>query len=114
MGEIEIIEQEKVINKQELELEGVLLEEELKSILKICKETPKDSTHKFPLVIKFGVERKFVGDFDLTFDRLLELNFLSESYTIKLIDYERDREVVLFSKDNPMNGQSLFKLINLV
>lgn len=98
--------------EQELELSGVILEEELKSIQKMCTSNKTDKGSVFPLFIKFGESRKFIGFFDLTFHSVIELEFLNNEYSLLLIDRVNNRTATILSKDNN-NGESLFKLITL-
>lgn len=111
---ITIVETEEEVNPREIELEGILLGEELMTIINICKYDTVKEDRCLPLVINFQGNRRFVGNFELTFNNLVKLNFISEDYTLKLIDNENKREAIIFSKDNKDNGESLFKLINLV
>ena len=98
--------------EQELELTGVLLEEELMAIKSMCSEENSNKGSVFPFFIKVGNTRRFIGFFDLTFNAVIKLEFLSRDYTLLLIDSVNDRTATILSKDNT-NGDSLFKLITL-
>lgn len=98
--------------EQELELTGVLLEEELMAIKAMCSEEKADKGSVFPFFIKVGNTRRFIGFFDLTFNAVIKLEFLSRDYTLLLIDKLSNRTAIILSKDNT-NGDSLFKLITL-
>lgn len=112
--DIEIIEDDEEVYPQELELSGLLLKEELLDIINLCKSKIVKESRCLPLKVKYNDTSKFVGNLELTFNNLVKLTFISKDYNLKLIDNVGNREVFLFNRDSPFNGQSLFKVINLV
>lgn len=110
--DVEIIKDEEKHYPQELVLEGILIKEELISIIDICKSYVKEN-RCVPLFINFNGNEKYIGKFELTFEKLKELDFLG-NYNLTLVDNVKNRSVNILSKDSPLNGDSYFKLITIV
>lgn len=99
-------------NPMELELEGVLIKEELDTVLNIVKRSG-GSDSAIPLFIKFNGSREFIGDFSLTLDNVLKLVLINPGYKLNLRDNVNNKTMEMLDGISDNTCYNLEKLISL-
>lgn len=99
-------------NPMELELEGVLIREELDTVLNIVKRDGR-SDSAIPLFIKFNGSREFIGDFSLTLENVLKLVLINPQYKLTLRDNVNNQTMEMLDGISDNTCYNLEKLISL-
>lgn len=102
----------KVVNPMELELTGVLLEDEVKYILEIVNRYSNENS-SIPIYIVLEGERVFVGNTDMSYELFLRLYSINRNYSLRLIDNEHGKSKLLLGKDKLTDYKTLQSLITL-
>lgn len=105
-------ESSKVVNPMELELTGVLLEDEVKYILEIVSRYSNENS-SIPIYIVLEGERVFVGNTDMSYELFLRLYSINKNYSLRLIDNEHGKSKLLLGKDRLSDYKTLQSLITL-
>lgn len=102
----------KVVNPMELELTGVLLEDEVKYILDIVNRYSNEDS-SIPIYIVLEGERAFIGNTDMSYELFLRLYSINKNYSLRLIDNEHGKSKLLLGKDKLTDYKTLQSLITL-
>lgn len=109
--ELELISNEACVDDLYLQLSGVLIEEELDMIIKLCKS--ECDSNALPLYVEIEDSQERVGEIEVSLDNLLTLHALSPSYTLCLKDGESNQSRIIFSTGKKVGGDELLKFISL-
>lgn len=106
-------EEEKSENKEpmEIELVGVILEDELHYILSLIKRYESDSD--IPLYLVIDNQRQLIGRIDLSYNLFLRLYEINPKYTLRLIDNVNGKSKILIGKDKESDYRTLVSLMDL-
>lgn len=95
----------------ELEISGILIENELDALMKLCSE---ENERSLPLYLNFSGERAEIGFLELSLDNLLNINYMSPNYSLVLIDNLNNNRRSLNSSDPEVLGDILSTFISIV
>jgi len=95
----------------EIELVGVILEDELHYILSLIKRYESDSD--IPLYLVIDNQRQLIGRIDLSYNLFLRLYEINPKYTLRLIDNVNGKSKILIGKDKESDYRTLVSLMDL-
>lgn len=95
----------------ELEISGILIENELDALMKLCSN---ENERSLPLYLNFSGERAEIGFLELSLDNLLNINYMSSDYSLVLIDNINNNRRSLNSSDPAVLGDILSTFISIV
>lgn len=95
----------------EIELVGVILEDELHYILSLIKRYESDSD--IPLYLVIDNQRQLIGRIGLSYNLFLRLYEISPKYTLRLIDNLNGKSKILIGKDKKSDYKTLVSLMDL-
>lgn len=106
-------EEEKSEDKEpmEIELVGVILEDELHYILSLIKRYESDSD--IPLYLVIDNQRQLIGRIGLYYNLFLRLYEISPKYTLRLIDNLNGKSKILIGKDKKSDYKTLVSMMDL-
>lgn len=106
-------EEEKSEDKEpmEIELVGVILEDELHYILSLIKRYESDSD--IPLYLVIDNQRQLIGRIGLSYNLFLRLYEISPKYTLRLIDNLNGKSKILIGKDKKSDYKTLVSMMDL-